>query len=372
MESDQVMRIPLGRPKFDQDEIDELIGVLQSGWVSRGPKCQELEGMIAAQLNDPEDLQVVTLSSCTAALHLALLALGIKKGDEVIVPDFTFPATALAVLHAGARPVFVDVDPVTYCMDPEAARRAVTKKTQAIIPVHLFGHPADMDPIMGIAQEAGAYVIEDAACALGALYKGRPCGTIGDIGCFSLHARKVITTGEGGILVTTYPEVASKIRTLSNFGISDTWGRQPGEAPAFQSIGFNYKMSDIQAAVGVAQVRKLEGILQERAALAGQWTQILQGLKGIKVPQAVGDVRHAWQAYVPVAQNQIREEDLRILAEGINMEVGHFGTYSCLEQPVFEAYGREECPVSRDLFYRTFSLPMPAGLSFEKKEVANG
>lgn len=360
-------RLPLSRPYFDGEELDELASVINSGWVSRGPKCREFEKAVEEFLGGGPDpgLFCVAVSSCTAALHLALLALEVGRGDEVIVPDYTFPATAMAVMYAGARPVFVDVREDTYCIDPDEIRRALTPRTKAIIPVHLFGHPADMDPILRIAEDDHLYVVEDAACALGAEYRGRKAGTMGDVGCFSLHGRKVITTGEGGFLVTRDSGIAGRARSLSQFGISGAWERSRGEdfqVPVFEILGYNFKMSDIQAAVGVAQMRKLGRIIEYRTGLARKWSEGLAGFDGLRLPEVVGDVRHAWQSYVLAADN--RDEVFRWLRQS-GAEVG-IGTYSCLEQPLFRAYERLECPRSRDLFYRGVSMPMPWGIHIER------
>jgi len=364
------MKVPLSFPYFDREELQEVASVLGSGWVSRGPKCRELEGVVAGYLEDPDDgpmgkLHCVTLANCTAALHLALLALDVGRGDEVIVPDFTFPATAMAVLYAGARPVFVDVLEDTYCMDPRELAKAVTPRTKAVIPVHLFGHPADMDPILEVAKDNHLYVVEDAACALGAEYRGRKVGDLGDIACFSLHGRKVITTGEGGLLVTRNMGIANRVRDLSQFGISGAWERSNGgfEVPQFISLGYNFKMSDIQAAVGVAQMRKIDAFISHRTRLASEWGRTLGDFPG-RLPGAVGDVRHAWQNYMAVVEGHDRNEIILGLRDK-GVEAG-IGTYSCLEQPLFRAHERRGCPVSRDLFYRGVSMPMPWGVTVER------
>jgi dTDP-4-amino-4,6-dideoxygalactose transaminase len=209
-----IPKIPLLRPYFNSEELEEIQKVLDSGWVSQGPKVKEFEEKIAEYLGVK---YAIAVTNCTSALHLALLSLGIKKDDEVLVADFTFPATGHSVLYCGANPIFVDVDLKTYNLNPELIEEKISDKTKAIIPVHTFGQPAEMDAIMEIAEDHNLKVIEDAACALGAKYKNKFAGTIGDIGCLSFHARKGITTGEGGMAVTNNKDLADKIRNLSLF-----------------------------------------------------------------------------------------------------------------------------------------------------------
>ena len=267
--------IPLARPYFDSEESSEVQKVLSSGWVTRGKQVGELEKKIAGYLGIK---YAVTLINCTSALHLALLSLGIKKGDEVLVSDYSFPATALAVLYCGAKPRFVDISPITYNIDPSKIEKKITKKTKAIIPVHAFGYPAEMNSIIKIASKHGLMVIEDAACALGAKYKKKFAGTIGDIGCFSLHGRKGITTGEGGIAVTNNKALAEKIMSLS------TYGADKGPIPRFTRVGYNYKMSDITASIGLSQLKKLRSIIKKKNQLAKCWNSELKDAKFIKTP----------------------------------------------------------------------------------------
>ncbi|MDG6220369.1 MAG: DegT/DnrJ/EryC1/StrS family aminotransferase, partial [Candidatus Thermoplasmatota archaeon] len=207
---------PLARPYFDSVELDAIKEVLETGWVAQGPKGNVFEKTVAEYTGAKH---AVAVSNCTAALHLALLSLGIRKGDEVLVADFTYPATGHSVVYCGAKPVFVDVDARTYNIDPEKAKELITDKTKAIIPVHTFGQPADMAPILELAEKNDIAVVEDAACALGAKYGSKFAGTMGKIGCFSFHARKGITTGEGGMVVTESKSVADLVRKLAVFGI---------------------------------------------------------------------------------------------------------------------------------------------------------
>ncbi len=280
------MKVPITRPWFDDQEASAVAAVLESGWVSQGPRVEEFEATFAAYVGAR---YAVATSSCTTALHLALIAGGVRPGDEVLVPTFTFVATANAVEYCGARPVFVDVDLETFNIDPALIEAKITARTRAIIPVHLFGLPADMDPILEIAERHALVVIEDAACGVGSRYHDRHVGTVGLAGCFSFHPRKIITTGEGGMLVTDDAALAARVRSLRSHGaeVSDL-ERHAGNGtrlPAFSEVGFNYRMTDVQAAIGLAQMAKLEGVLDSRSELARRYDAALQGVPGLRIPR---------------------------------------------------------------------------------------
>jgi len=356
--------IPLLRPYFDNEELEEVKKVLESGWVSQGPKSKEFEEMVKEYISTNH---AISLTNCTSALHLALLGLGVTKGDEVLVADFTYPATGHSVVYCGARPVFVDIDPLTYNMNPELLEDKITERTKAVIPVHTFGQPARMDEILKIAQNHDLKIIEDAACAFGAKYKGKPAGTMGDIGCFSFHARKGITTGEGGMAVTDSEALARKMRQLSVFGIKAAWDREDDEGfvvPEFVEFGYNYKMSDIIAAVGVAQLRKLDMIIENKLELANYWNNKLEEIHGIKAPHVDKDVLHVFQSYVAVLDKGINRNKLIDLLKkkGIQAQIG---TYASHVQPVYKS--TDECPVSLEIFNRTIALPFY--YSLEKEEI---
>ncbi len=347
--------IPLARPYFDEDEINEIKKVLDSGWVAQGPKMKEFEENFAKYLNAKH---AVAVSNCTVALHLALLVLGIKKGDEVLVADYTFPATGHSVLYCGAKPVFVDINPKTYNINPDLIEDKITSKTKAIIPVHTFGQPADMDPIMEIAEKHNLKVVEDAACAAGAKYKCKFAGTIRNIGCFSFHARKGITTGEGGMVVTDNKEIAEEIRTLSTFGMVSAWGREKSKEiliPEFVKLGYNYKMSDITAAVGVAQLRKLDKIIKRKRELAKYWDEKLQEIDFIEPPFVDKNVFHIYQSYVALVDKKINRNKLikNLIDNNIQTQIG---TYSSHIQPVYNS--TDKCPNSLKVFNQSLSLPM--------------
>lgn len=347
--------IPLTKPYFDGDEIEEIKQVLDSGWVTQGPKVKEFEEGVARKIWSKH---AIAVTNCTAALHLALLSVGISSGDEVLVADYTFPATGHAVLYCGAKPVFVDIDPNTYNIDPEKIEALITEKTRAIIPVHTFGQPARMDEIVAIARNNNLTVIEDAACALGAQYKGKYAGTIGEIGCFSFHARKGITTGEGGMLVTNNDEIASKARHLSTFGMKSAWEREKKikfSIPEFIDVGYNYKMSDITAAIGVAQLRRLDKIIERKRTLARHWDARLDEIEGIRKPYTDPDTISIYQSYVALFDPAIdRNKMIQDLAlRGIQTQIG---TYASHMQPVY--HSSQTCPCAQDVFHRAISLPM--------------
>lgn len=287
-------------PSFDEGEIALLRECLDSKWVTQGPLTERFERLIA----EKHDVKhALACTSCTAALHLATMALKLGPGDEVIVPAFTWVTSAHSAEYVGAKPVFVDVDLSTYNIDPERLEAAITPRTKAIIAVHLFGLAAPMDEILAIARPRGIQVIEDAACAIGTTYKGRLVGAIGDIGCFSFHPRKAVTTGEGGAVTTNRDDLAERVRSQRNHG--STGAPDPSIEPhgpwtmaTFDNLGFNLRLSDIQAAVGVAQMGKLERLLAERRRLGHRYSELLAGNNSIVRPLG-GDVDgHAFQSYV--------------------------------------------------------------------------
>jgi dTDP-4-amino-4,6-dideoxygalactose transaminase len=347
--------IPLMRPYFDKDEIVEVQKVLKSGWVSQGPKTKEFEENVSKYLSAK---YTIAVTNCTCALHLALLCLGIKKGDEVLVADYTYPATGHSVVYCGAKPIFVDINPKTYNICPDEIRKKITNKTKAIIPVHTFGQPAEMDKICEIAKENDLKVVEDGACAFGAKYKGRFAGMFGDVGCYSFHARKGITTGEGGMIVTKDKMLADHIRRLSVFGIITAWNRENINefiVPKFVEIGYNYKMSDITAAIGVAQLKKIKKIILRKIKLAKYWNEKLDDIRLINPPWSSSDVFHVYQSYVALVDRKINRNRLIELLKkkGIQTQIG---TYASHIQPVYQSYDR--CPTSLDIFNRAIALPM--------------
>lgn len=292
--------INITEPSFDEAEVEMVRAVLASKWVTQGPMTERFEKLVAENQNAAF---AMATTSCTAALHLATMALGLQPGDEVIVPAFTWITSAHAAEYVGAKAVFVDIDLTTFNIDPLALKEAITPRTKAVVAVHLFGLAAEMDEIRAICQPHGIRIIEDAACAIATTYKGEPVGALGDLGCFSFHPRKVVTTGEGGAVTTNDTELAAVVRSLRNHGTTglpspDIEPHGPWTMGTFNRLGFNLRLSDIQAAVGVAQMAKLERLVADRRATARRYTEMLRGLNDLVLPVA-GDVEgHTYQSYV--------------------------------------------------------------------------
>lgn len=291
--------IQISLPCTGEEEWNACREPLETGWLTQGPKVAAFERAFAERHRVNHALAT---TSCTTALHLALAALGIGPGDEVIVPAFTWIATANAVIYCGATPVFADVCRDTYNIDVVDVARRLTNKTKAVIPVHLFGLPTDMDALRGILP-AEVRIIEDAACASGASYKGQPAGGLGDFAAFSFHPRKSITTGEGGMLTTNIPEFAETANMLRNHGASLSeeqrhHGPRPYLLPEFNLLGFNYRMTDLQGAVGLVQLGKLDRFLAERREWADWYQHELASIDWLRTPIVPDGYGHAWQAYV--------------------------------------------------------------------------
>jgi perosamine synthetase len=307
--------IRLARPDVGAEEAAAVAAVLESGMLTMGPKVPEFEELLAAACGTEH---AVAVSSGTAALHLSVLALGIGAGDEVIVPAYTFPATASAVALTGAKPVLVDVDPVTFNLDVDRVYDAVTPRTKAVLAVHLFGRPLDWTALQS-AVSPEIHLLEDAAGALGAKWQGMPCGGLGALGCLSFHPRKVVTTGEGGAVTTSDAGIADAIRRLRHHGIGSGTALGGTDIPVPST---NYRLADVLCAIGIPQLRKLDALLGARARIAAGYTERLQGL--VDVPAADEGDTHGWQAYVIGLDR--RDEALQALrAEGIEVQ---FGTYA--------------------------------------------
>ncbi|MCC6175838.1 MAG: DegT/DnrJ/EryC1/StrS family aminotransferase [Chloroflexi bacterium] len=294
----QPVRIPITRPCTGEEEAAAAAEVVRSGWLTEGRCVRAFESALAEYTGARH---VVVTSNCTTALHLALVAAGVGPGDEVICPSFSFIATANAIVHAGARPVFVDIDARTYNVDVALVEAAITPRTRAIVPVDQIGLAADLPAVRAIARRHGLAVVEDAAPSLGATVDGARVGTIGDFTCFSFHPRKSITTGEGGAVTTDDDAAATRLRSLRSHGVSTSaFDRHASGTTAieeYREVGWNYRMTDVQAAIGVVQLRKLDAILTERRRLAERYSRLLGSDDRLTVPYEPAGRPHTYQSY---------------------------------------------------------------------------
>lgn len=300
------MSIPFSLPTIDEEDIAQVVETLRSGWLTTGPKTKQFEADFAAYIGCKH---AIAVNSCTAALHLALDAIGVGPDDIVATTPMTFAATAEVIRYMGARPLFVDIDEATMNISPESLAdtlekmpREDLKRLKAIIPVHMAGQPCDMDPILELAGRYGIKVVEDAAHTLPARYKGRMAGTIGDIGAFSFYTTKCITTGEGGMVTTDNDSYAEKIRVMSLHGISkDAWKRYTKEGSWYYEImspGYKYNMPDILGALGIGQLKKADILLGMRSRMAETYNRAFKGMSGVELPFVSPDVQHSWHLYI--------------------------------------------------------------------------
>jgi len=320
-------RIPLTRPWLPPETLDEVRKVLESGFLTEGAAVAELEALARSATGAPH---VLAVTSCTTGLELALRALGVGPGHEVVVPAYTYPATASAVAMVGALPVVVDVDPGSMNVDPDILERAVTPATRALMPVSLFGNPLDWERLGPLRQRLGIPVIEDAACSLGARWQGQPVGSQADVTVFSLHPRKVVTTGEGGLVAVKDAALAERMWSLKHFGL-ERQGPDGGRA-RFVGLGTNLKLSNIQAAVGLPQLRRLDGILARRRELAARYLELLAGVEGVGTHAITPGGESCWQSFCVFVPR--RDEVMaRMRAQGIEAQIG---TYLLPAEPAFQ------------------------------------
>jgi perosamine synthetase len=347
------MTIPLSAPDIEQPEIDAVVEVLRSGRLSLGRRMEEFEAGMAAYTGTAH---AVAVSSGTAGLHLAIRALGISEGDEVILPSFTFIAAANALRYERAKPVFVDIDPNSLNLDPKRIEEAIKPRTRAILAVHTFGVPAAMGEILEIASRHGLLVIEDACEALGAELTGKKVGTFGDAGVYGFYPNKQITTAEGGVVVTNKPEVAARVRTLRNHG------REPAAEPhEYKEVGYNYRLSELHCALGVEQLKRIETILLGREAIAAAYHQRLGKLEKIELPMLdVPGGRVSWFVFVvrlKQSDGKRRDEIVRELARR-GIEAGRYFPAIHLQRAYRDATTeRTSLPVTESVAARTIALP---------------
>lgn len=358
--------IPVAKPYFTEDEERAAAEAIRSGWVVQGPKVMEFEQRVAERVNAQYALAT---SNCTTALHLALLALGITPGDEVLVPSYSFIATANSILHAGATPVFVDIDARTYNMDPALLEAQLTPRTRAIMPVHQIGLAADIDAIHAVARKHDLVVLEDAATIIGGDYKGKPIGAHSRAVCFSFHPRKAITTGEGGMVTTNDPQVAQQVEMLRSHGadVSDyvRHGADKVIIEQYPVLGYNYRLTDIQGAVGVEQMKKLDWILERRQVIAKQYNEAFADLDYIETPYEPPYAKHTYQSYcLRLAHNapKTRDEIMREMqAAGVATRRGVMAAH--LEPFYVNKYGRIPLPVTEEATQTTLLLPIYAQMT---------
>jgi perosamine synthetase len=364
-----MMEVPFARPYLTGDEGAAVAQVIASGWVSQGPRVREFEAAFAERVGAAE---AVAVSNCTTALQLALYVSGVGPGDEVIVPSMSFIATANAVWQCGATPVFADVDPRTFNLDPYSAERAITSRTKAIMPVHQLGLPAEMNRFFSIADRHGLALVEDAACAIGATYHSRPIGSLGPLACFSLHPRKVITTGEGGMIAVQDPDVAARLRQLRQHAmdVSDLarHGSRDVVIESYPERGWNYRMTDMQAALGLCQLQVLDDILGERRRLAERYTAAIEDIDFLAPPFEPGYAQRTWQSYAvtladdaPVDRNELMR---LLLLDGVPtrrgvMAIHREGAYADVVV---------DLPNTDRASDRSLMLPLFAGLTDEQQD----
>jgi perosamine synthetase len=352
--------IPITRPLVGREEEEAAAAAIRSGWITQGPKVAEFERTIADYCGAAH---AVAVSNCTTALHLALLVAGVGPGDEVICPSMSFIATCNSIRYTGATPIFAEVNPQTYNLDPDAIEAAITSRTKAILVVHQIGLPADLDRFNALASARGISIIEDAACAIGSGYRSRPIGSHGELVCFSFHPRKVITTGEGGMITTSRRDFAERLRLLRQHGmsVSDAVRHSSRQVitERYVCVGYNYRMTDIQAAIGIEQMKRLPGIVARRRDLAAQYTKALRHHPWLRPPYVPDEAEPNFQSYAIhlTANAPISRDDLmqRLLEQGIATRRGIMLAHlepACADLPA------AKLPKSEEASGRSLLLPL--------------
>jgi perosamine synthetase len=364
--------VPFHVASVGEEEAQAVADVIRSGWLTMGPRTIEFEQKFAFYVGAKHAIGV---NSCTAALHIALDAVGLQQGDEVLVPTTTFTATAEVAVYFKAIPVLVDVDPVTLCMDPEDAQRRISVKTRAILPVHFAGQPCDMDRIQQLADCHGLHVIEDAAHALPASFRGRPVGAISKLTAFSFYATKTLTTGEGGMVTTDDDELAARMKIMRLHGISQAaWRRYSAEGSwcyEVKSAGFKYNLTDIQSAIGIVQLKKCTEMCSHRARIAKQYTEAFSQCEEIETPTVLGDRESAWHLYVlrlhlerlRIGRSEIVEQ---LKQRGVGISVHFIPLHMHPYYRDSYHYRDESFPIALREYYRCLSLPIYPGMSQEQ------
>ncbi len=354
-------RIRLIQPVVGEEELALIDEVLKSGHMTEGPKTMEFESKFAEYVGAKHG---IATTSCTTAMELSLRVLGIGRGDEVIVPDFTYPATADVVRFVGATPVLVDVSPESYNVDAEHIKEAITPRSKCVMPVSLFGNPIDIEPIEDLVEENDLYVVEDAACSAGARRGQRRTGSMVDLTCFSFHPRKIITTGEGGMVTTDSDELAELARSIKKFGMT----AGAGGISTFARAGSNFKLSDVLGAIGVVQMSKIDEIISRRQELAGNYDELLDRVSGVVPPKVDDGVRHVYQTYAArITVEKVRDRLISDL-EKKNIET-QIGTYSLHMQPSFSPVPKSgDLETARMLFENLLAFPLSHYMTEEDQE----
>ena len=361
--------IPYGKQTIEQDDIQAVVDVLQSDFLTTGPKIAEFEQTVADYVGAK---YAVAISNGTSALHAACFAAGIGPGDEVITTPLTFAASANCVLYCGGTPVFADVDPKTYNIDPEDIQRKITDRTKAIIAVHLAGQPCDMDAIHSIAREHGLIVIEDGAHALGSVYKGKKVGSMSDMTTFSFHPVKPITTGEGGMIVTDNEDFYKKMILFRSHGITrDDSMMTRNDGPWFYQqfdLGYNYRITDIQCALGCSQMKKLDRFLARRKEIVARYNEAFADCDNIITPYQLSDTESGWHLYIVQVKNCDRRQVFETMREkGIGVNVHYIPVYM---HPYYQEHGYENvhCANAEEIYSHIMSLPLYPGLTSEQQD----
>ena len=370
VEARKKMNVPITKPSLGEEEARAPYESIKSGWVTQGPKVAEFEKAVAAYCGAKHG---IATTSCTTGLHLALATAGVGPGDEVIVPSFTFIASANAILYTGATVVFADIDPRTYNIDPNDIEHRITKKTKAIMPVDQIGLSCDMDAINAIAKKHGVDVVEDAAPTIGSEYKGRKVGSNAHQTVFSFHPRKVITTGEGGMIMTDDDALADRARKLRAHGMSvsdlDRHTADRVIIEEYNELGFNYRMTDIQASIGLVQLRRLPELLQIRVAKAERYNTELPGIKGLEVPYVPPYATHTYQSYCLRLTKDCRldRETLmtNLLHRGVATRRGVMASH--LEKTYTDRIGTVSLPVTEEATQHTMLIPLYATMTDEEQ-----
>ncbi len=366
---EELFMIPYGRQTIDEDDINAVVDVLKSDYLTTGPKIAEFEQAVASYTGAK---YAVAISNGTSALHAACFAAGIGQGDEVITTPLTFAASANCVLYCGGTPVFADVDPYTYNIDPKDIRKKITDKTKAIIAVHLAGQPCDMDEIHSIAQEHNLIVIEDGAHALGSVYKGKKVGCLSDMTTFSFHPVKPITTGEGGMIMTDNEELYKRLVLFRSHGITrDNSMMTRNEGPWFYQqldLGYNYRITDIQCALGCSQMRKLDKFLKRRRELVERYNNAFIECDNIVTPYQLPDTQSGWHLYIVQVKNHDRKQVFETLRDkGIGVNVHYIPVYM---HPYYREHGYKDvhCANAEEIYSHIISLPLYPGLTDEQQD----